>query len=60
MMKFSSISIDLAKHVFQVAEFNIHHKRERNKLLGRAKFIEFICNTPLCSVEMEACYSSQY
>ena len=30
-MKISTLSIDLAKNVFQVAGFNSNHKRECNK-----------------------------
>ena len=59
-MKINTISIDLAKNVFQVAGFNQHHKREFNKRLSRAKLMEFMSNTPPCRVVMEACYSSHY
>ncbi len=56
----STLSIDLAKNVFQVAGFNHHHKREYNKRLNRAKLYAFMANIPPCHVVMEACYSSHY
>jgi len=59
-MKISTLSIDLAKNVFQVAGFNPNHKRECNKRLNRSKLNAFMANTPPCRVVMEACYSSHY
>jgi transposase len=59
-MNISTISIDLAKNVFQFDGFNQHHKREFNKRLSRTKFIEFMATTSPCRVVMEACYSSHY
>jgi len=59
-MKISTLSIDLAKNVFQVAGFNSNYKSECNKRLNRAKLNAFMANTPPCRVVMEACYSSHY
>ena len=52
IMKVSTLSIDLAKNVFQVAGFNSNHKREYNKRLNRAKLYAFMENIPPCDASL--------
>jgi len=59
-MKLSTISIDLAKHVFQVMGFTNTGKPLFNKRLNRQQLIEFMQMQIKCRVVMEACYSSHY
>ena len=51
-MKVSTLSIDLAKNVFQVAGFNSNHKREYNKRLNRAELYAFMENIPPCDASL--------
>ena len=59
-MKVSTISIDLAKNVFQVMGFTHEGKTVFNKRLNRIQLAEFMQMHPKCRVIMEACYSSHY
>ncbi|RVU35580.1 IS110 family transposase [Rheinheimera riviphila] len=59
-MKISTISIDLAKSVFQLMMFDEQHKVQQERRLSRAAFHQFIKNHPPCKVVMEACYSAHY
>ena len=59
-MKVSTISIDLAKNVFQVMGFTSTSKILFNKRLNRLQLSEFMQMQPKCRVVMEACYSSHY
>jgi len=59
-MKVSTISIDLAKNVFQVMGFTHRRKTVFNKRLNRVQLAEFMQMHPPCRVIMEACYSSHY
>ena len=59
-MKISTISIDLAKNVFQLMMFDEHHKVQQEKRLNRSAFHQLIQQHPPCNVVMEACYSSHY
>lgn len=59
-MKISTISIDLAKHVFQLMMFDNAGKVVQEKRLSRADFYQFIQQTPPCAVVMEACGSAHY
>lgn len=59
-MKLSTISIDLAKNVFQVMGFTNTGKMLFNKRLNRQQLTEFMQIQNKCSVVMEACYSSHY
>ena len=59
-MKVSTISIDLAKNVFQVMGFSHEGKTLFNKRLNRTQLSEFMQMKPKCRVVMEACYSSHY
>ena len=59
-MKLNTISIDLAKHVFQVMGFTNTGKTLFNKRLNRQQLTEFMQMQNKCCVVMEACYSSHY
>ena len=59
-MKASTISIDLAKNVFQVLGMNEQAKKVFNKRLNRSQLREFIVNHSPCTIVIEACYSSHY
>jgi len=59
-MKVSTISIDLAKNVFQIMGFTSTGKTLFNKRLSRDKFTHFMQMQPNCRVVMEACYSSHF
>ena len=59
-MNVNTISIDLAKHVFQVMGFTSLGKIVFNKRLNRAQLHHFMQMQPPCRVVMEACYSSHY
>ncbi|MDB4838098.1 IS110 family transposase, partial [Marinomonas sp.] len=60
MNQSNTISIDLAKNVFQVCVVSPDRKVISNKPLSRNKLPEFIDNQPISIVAMEACYSSHY
>jgi transposase len=59
-MKVSTISIDLAKNVFQLLGMDEHAKQVFSKRLNRAQLSEFMSQQPVCDVVFEACYSSHY
>ncbi|WP_232606747.1 hypothetical protein [Photobacterium phosphoreum] len=46
MNKPSTICIDLAKNVFQVALFNQHGKLKSNQKMSQAKMVAFIAQYP--------------
>ena len=60
MNKISTISIDLAKHVFQVMGFSEKGFPCLSKRLSRKKLRETMLIIPPCTVVMEACSSSHY
>ena len=59
-MKLKTITIDLAKTVFQVCGVNEHIKPQFNKKLKRTELLDFMRQQPPTLVVMEACYSSHY
>jgi transposase len=59
-MKCKTISIDLAKNVFQVCGINEHIKPLFNKKLNRNALLVFMAKQQPTTVVMEACYSSHY
>ncbi len=59
-MNNSVISIDLAKNVFQVCEFNQYQKPTSNKKVRRAKLLDSVRKLKPTRIVMEACYSSNY
>jgi len=60
MKKLNTISIDLAKSVFQVAIINHKGKILSNKKIARKKLMELIVNQPRSFIAMESCGSSNY
>ena len=59
-MKLRTITIDLAKTVFQVCGVNEHIKQQFNKRLKRDEVLDFMRQQVPTTVVMEACYSSHY
>ena len=59
-MKLKTITIDLAKNVFQVCGVNEHIKPQFNKKLKRSELLDFMRQQSSTTVVMEACYSSHY
>lgn len=60
MNNVTSLSIDLAKNVFQLHGTDKQGRAVLKKKLSRAKLPEFMVNLPPCNVYMEACGSSNY
>ena len=60
MTKPTTIGIDLAKRVFQVAVLNDHHKLTYNQSLSRNQLIEFMAQHPASLVGLETCSVSHY
>jgi len=59
-MNDSVISIDLAKNVFQVCEFNRYRRPVFNKKVKRARLLDTVRQLKSTHIVMEACYSSNY
>jgi transposase len=59
-MKLRTITIDLAKNVFQVCGVNEHIKSQFNKKLKRNDLLDFMRQQSPTVVVMEACYSFHY
>ena len=59
-MKLKTITIDLAKNVFQACGVNEHIKPQFNKKLKRSEVLDFMRQQLPTMVVMEACYSSHY
>lgn len=60
MKNCTTISIDLAKSVFQVALFNEHGVLKSNKKVSQDKLVQFVINHPGAVVCMEACGTAHY
>lgn len=60
MIKHTTIGIDLAKSVFQIAILNGNQKLISNRSYSRQKLCEFMANHPPCTVGLEACGSAHY
>jgi len=60
MKKCNTISIELAKSVFQVAIINPRGKILSNKEMSRKRFLSFMANQKTSRIVMEACGSSNY
>ena len=60
MKKTTTISIDLAKHVFQVAVFNKYGQLKSNQKLSEKKMTLLIAQHPEATICMEACGSAHY
>ncbi|WP_028111997.1 IS110 family transposase [Ferrimonas kyonanensis] len=59
-MKANTITIDLAKNVFQLLGVDSSGNKLFSKRLNRAKMIEFMRLQPAAFVVIEACFSSHY
>jgi transposase len=59
-MKYKTITIDLAKNIFQVCGVNEHIKPQFNHKLKRNELLDFMRQQSPTVVVMEACYSSHY
>lgn len=59
-MEYKTITIDLAKNVFQACGVNEHIKPQFNKKLKRNELLDFMRQQLPTVVVMEACYSSHY
>lgn len=56
----TTIGIDVAKSVFQVAGINDRHKIVYNKAMSRQKLHQYMVQHPRCVVGLEACGSAHY
>lgn len=60
-MNATTVAVDLAKDVFEVAEANIHHRVVGRRRLTRRQFERFLTTLPPgTEVVMEACGTAQY
>ena len=59
-MNVTTVGIDVAKGVFQVAGANKRGKILFNKKISRKALMEFMATLEVCTVAMEACASSHY
>ena len=60
MKNTTTISIDLAKTVFQVAVFNKHGNLKSNQVMSGPKMAVLIAQHPEASICMEACGSAHH
>ena len=60
MKNSTTISIDLAKTVFQVALFNKYGVLKSNNKMSQAKMVQFINQHPEATICMEACGTAHY
>ena len=60
MKKTTTISIDLAKEVFQVAVFNKHGHLKYNKKMNAQKMAAIVAQHPEANICMEACGTAHY
>jgi len=56
----TTIVIDLAKEVYQVAVFNKYRKQKSNKAMSAKKMQEVVIQHPEACIYMEACGSAHY
>jgi len=59
-MNSTTIAVDLAKNVFEIAVAGAAWKVTERQRLNRAKFTRFFVHRPQCRVVMEACGSAHY
>jgi transposase len=59
-MNATTVAVDLAKNVFELAEAGPDWRISQRHRLSRAKFSRFFVNRPPCNVVMEACGSAHY
>ena len=60
MNKRTTLGIDLAKSVFQVATLDHHHRLVSNRAYSRPQLRRFLAKCPSALVGLEACSSSHY
>jgi transposase len=60
MKNITTISIDLAKTVFQVALFNKYGILKSNNKMSQSKMVQFIAQHPEALICMEACGTAHY
>ena len=60
MNKCTTISIDLAKNVYQVALFNANGTLKSNKKMSRTRMLAFVAQHPGARILMEACGSAHH
>jgi transposase len=59
-MNATTIAVDLAKHVFEVAMANAQGQVDTRRRLTRAQFARFLREQPAAEVVMEACGTAHY
>lgn len=59
-MEHTTIAVDLAKSVFQVAVSHKPGRVDAERRLSRARFLEYLAQQPPATVLLEACGSSHY
>ena len=59
-MESTTVAVDLAKSVFEVAVANERGQITERKRLGRTSFMRFLTKRPPCRVVMEACGTAHY
>jgi transposase len=60
MRKNTVIGVDLAKSSFQIHEASTTGKMLGSKKLSRAKFLEYLANSPKSTIYMEACGTANF
>ena len=60
MKNTTTISIDLAKDIFQVAIFSKHGNLISNQAMKSKRMVELIAKHPEANILMEACESAHY
>ena len=60
MKKITLLGIDIAKEIFQLHGTDNQGNAILKKKLRRKELLEFIANTPTCTIAMEACGGSHY
>lgn len=60
MNNVSTLSIDLAKNVFQLLSFDKQGNKCFSRRLDRAKLLQTLTQLPACNVVMESCSTSHY
>jgi transposase len=59
-MDATTIAVDLAKNVFEIAVANSHGRIMRRARVNRATFAAFLRDEPIAQIVMEACGSAHY
>lgn len=59
-MNSTTVAVDLAKNVFEIAVAGADWRITERRQLSRAKFLRFFVQHPPCNVVMEACGSAHH